>query len=77
MEDRQPRSGAGAIWGRVVSGLPFGGVGPSGIGAYHGGHSFELFSHRKAVLRKSTALDPPIMYPPLNAWKQRWLRRLL
>lgn len=43
--------------------LPFGGVGPSGIGAYHGKYSFETFSHRKSVLKQSTAFDLPVRYP--------------
>ncbi|MCO5247654.1 MAG: aldehyde dehydrogenase [Chitinophagales bacterium] len=44
--------------------LPFGGVGESGIGAYHGQSSFETFSHYKSVLKKSTLVDMPIKYPP-------------
>ncbi|GBF77065.1 aldehyde dehydrogenase [Paenibacillus sp. 598K] len=44
--------------------LPFGGVGTSGIGAYHGRHSFELFSHRKSVLRKSSRFEPGFAFPP-------------
>lgn len=43
--------------------LPFGGVGPSGIGAYHGKYSFETFSHRKSILKQSTAFDLPVRYP--------------
>ncbi|MBD2846881.1 aldehyde dehydrogenase [Paenibacillus sp. IB182496] len=43
--------------------LPFGGVGDSGMGAYHGRASFEAFSHRKSVLRQSTAFDMPLRYP--------------
>jgi len=39
------------------SALPFGGVGASGMGAYHGEHSFKAFTHEKAVLEKSQALD--------------------
>lgn len=61
----------------AVPGLPFGGVGESGMGAYHGQHSFETFSHRKAVLRKPTSLDPPLLYPPYTAAKERWIRRLI
>lgn len=60
-----------------VPGLPFGGVGESGMGAYHGRHSFDCFSHRKAVLRKGTRLDPSIMYPPYAPKKVKWLKRLL
>jgi aldehyde dehydrogenase (NAD+) len=61
----------------AVQGLPFGGVGPSGMGAYHGRHSFDAFSHRKAVLKKPTALDATILYPPYTASKESWLRRLM
>jgi aldehyde dehydrogenase (NAD+) len=57
--------------------LPFGGVGPSGMGAYHGRSSFELFSHHKSVLVKSTRLDPRMAYPPYTAFKTRLLKRLL
>lgn len=60
----------------AVHGLPFGGVGPSGMGAYHGKYSVDAFSHRKAVLRKPTAIDPAIMYPPYTDSKKAWLRRL-
>ncbi|MGW0160368.1 aldehyde dehydrogenase family protein [Mycobacterium sp. NPDC003323] len=52
--------------------LPFGGVGPSGIGAYHGRYGFEEFSHRKSVLTKPTRPDlGKLIYPPYTqkAWK--------
>ena len=61
----------------AVPGLPFGGVGESGMGAYHGEHSYRVFSHEKAVLRKGTAIDPPITYPPYTGDKQKWLKRLM
>ncbi len=44
--------------------LPFGGVGNSGMGAYHGKLGFETFSHRKAVLKRGTWLDVKLRYPP-------------
>jgi acyl-CoA reductase-like NAD-dependent aldehyde dehydrogenase len=44
--------------------LPFGGVGDSGMGAYHGKAGFETFSHSKSVVKRSTWLDPGIKYPP-------------
>jgi acyl-CoA reductase-like NAD-dependent aldehyde dehydrogenase len=44
--------------------LPFGGVGDSGMGAYHGKAGFETFSHRKSVVKRSTWLDPGFKYPP-------------
>lgn len=43
--------------------LPFGGVGPSGTGAYHGKGSFDTFSHKKSVLKQTTAFDIPLRYP--------------
>lgn len=46
--------------------LPFGGVGNSGIGKYHGFYSFETFSNRRAVLYSSTLLDVPFKYPPFK-----------
>jgi aldehyde dehydrogenase (NAD+) len=60
----------------AVPDLPFGGVGPSGMGAYHGRAGFETFTHRKGVVRKSTALDPALRYPPYDANKEKWVRRL-
>ena len=44
--------------------LPFGGVGESGIGAYHGFHGFECFSHKKGVLKSATWIDIPLAYAP-------------
>jgi aldehyde dehydrogenase (NAD+) len=52
--------------------LPFGGVGPSGMGAYHGKFGFEEFSHRKTVMTKTTRPDVgAFIYPPYTekAWK--------
>lgn len=46
--------------------LPFGGAGPSGIGAYHGKHSFITFSHQRAVMKRGTWLDIPLRYPPFG-----------
>ncbi|CAG5116346.1 unnamed protein product, partial [Candidula unifasciata] len=63
----------------AVSSLPFGGVGHSGIGAYHGRHSFDAFSHSKAVLEKSLALDQinDLRYPPYTDKKYSWVSWLL
>lgn len=44
--------------------LPFGGVGHSGIGAYHGQRSFDTFSHHKAIVKKANWLDLPMRYAP-------------
>eukprot|EP00743_Colponemidia_sp_Colp-15_P003553 GILK01003834.1.p1 GENE.GILK01003834.1~~GILK01003834.1.p1 ORF type:complete len:499 (+),score=104.91 GILK01003834.1:38-1534(+) len=46
--------------------LPFGGVGPSGMGAYHGYHGFKQLSHQRAVMTRATWLDPQARYPPGN-----------
>ncbi|MEH7114841.1 aldehyde dehydrogenase [Neobacillus niacini] len=43
--------------------LPFGGVGESGIGAYHGRGSFDVFSHQKSILKQTTTFDLPFRYP--------------
>jgi aldehyde dehydrogenase (NAD+) len=46
--------------------LPFGGVGHSGIGAYHGQLSFDTFSHKKGIVKKANWLDLPLRYAPYN-----------
>lgn len=53
--------------------LPFGGVGESGMGGYHGKWGFDTFSHLKPVLNKPTWIDPPITYPPFTDWKRKLL----
>ncbi len=57
--------------------LPFGGVGPSGMGAYHGRAGFDAFSHRRTVLRKPTRPDPAMLYPPYTKAKESLIRRVL
>ncbi|MBH1939511.1 aldehyde dehydrogenase [Mobilitalea sibirica] len=60
--------GGGCINDTVVhlatSHMPFGGVGESGMGGYHGKASFDTFSHKKSVLKKSNLIDIPLRYPP-------------
>jgi aldehyde dehydrogenase (NAD+) len=56
--------------------LPFGGVGHSGIGAYHGKRSFDLFSHHKAVVKKANWLDIPTRYAPYEG-KVNAIKKLL
>ncbi len=60
--------GGGAINDTVIQitnkKLPFGGVGHSGIGAYHGKISFDIFSHHKAIIKKANWFDAPLRYPP-------------
>ncbi|CAI9291487.1 unnamed protein product [Lactuca saligna] len=61
----------------MVDTLPFGGVGESGTGAYHGKFSFDAFTHKKAVLHRSFLGDAPARYPPYTAGKLRLLKALL
>ncbi len=57
--------------------LPFGGVGYSGMGSYHGKKSFDAFSHERSVLKTTTKLDLPMRYPPLNNLALKILRKIL
>lgn len=61
----------------AVHALPFGGVGESGIGAYHGKFSFDAFSHKKAVVYRSFMGDAAIRYPPYTNGKLRLMKALL
>ncbi|WP_421802750.1 aldehyde dehydrogenase [Flagellimonas sp.] len=67
---RQYSFGGGTINDVVVhisnKDLPFGGVGQSGIGGYHGKYSFDLFSHHKSIVKRGTWLDVPLRYAPYN-----------
>ena len=62
--------GGGAINDTVIQitnkRLPFGGVGQSGIGAYHGKITFDIFSHHKAIIKKANWFEAPVRYPPYN-----------
>ena len=57
--------------------LPFGGVGDSGMGAYHGKAGFDVFSHRKSVLRKPVKPDLKLLYPPYKPRVERLVRKIL
>ncbi len=61
----------------AVPGLPFGGVGPSGMGAYHGRAGFDTFSHAKSVLHRPERGELPLMYPPYTRAKRWVLRKVL
>lgn len=54
--------------------IPFGGVGESGIGRYHGKFSFDTFSHEKAVARRSFLIDFWFRFPPWNDYKLQLFR---
>ena len=74
-------SGGACINGTILhignSKMPFGGVGPSGMGAYHGKHSFETFSHRKAVLRRGFRFDIKMMYPPYTEKRTKMVKKMM
>lgn len=57
--------------------MPFGGVGNSGMGSYHGKKTFETFSHAKSVVKKYTWLDIPMRYQPYTSWKDKLIRMFL
>jgi aldehyde dehydrogenase (NAD+) len=57
--------------------LPFGGVGESGMGSYHGKSSFEIFTHKKSVLRKPFWGDASMRYPPYTPKKMKLLKFFL
>ena len=56
--------------------LPFGGVGDSGIGSYHGKAGFDCFSHYKSVLDKPTWFELPLKFSPYSNRKLNWIRQL-
>ncbi|EPS57351.1 aldehyde dehydrogenase, partial [Genlisea aurea] len=58
----------------ICDGLPFGGVGGSGFGRYHGRYSFEAFSHEKSVLHRSLKMEMEARYPPWNDFKMEFIR---
>lgn len=73
--------GGGAINDSLMqlsnSRLPFGGVGSSGMGSYHGKAGFDTFSHFKSILKKSNLIELPIKYPPYSKFKLKLLKFIL
>ena len=57
--------------------LPFGGIGSSGIGSYHGKHSFNTFSHYKSIISKPTWFELPFKFAPLNMKKLKIIKFLM
>jgi aldehyde dehydrogenase (NAD+) len=57
--------------------LPFGGVGNSGMGNYHGKAGFRSFTHYKSILQKNTLFEFPLKYYPYNHWKFSIIKRLV
>jgi aldehyde dehydrogenase (NAD+) len=62
-----------ADWQFTNHHLPFGGVGSSGLGAYHGKYSFNTFTHAKSVMQTPLWFDPDLKYPPFRG-KMRWFK---
>jgi len=77
---KQTSFGGGCINDTIVyiasQHLPFGGVGFSGMGAYHGRASFDTFTHKKSILKKSNLLDIKLRYPPYRG-KIKLLKKLI
>lgn len=57
--------------------LPFGGVGNSGMGGYHGKYSFDTFTHEKSIVSKANWLDLPVRYAPFSQKKLRIIKKLM
>lgn len=57
--------------------MPFGGVGHSGMGNYHGKYSFDTFTHFKSVTEKTTLFDIPLRYPPYSSKVLDWLKKMM
>lgn len=56
--------------------MPFGGVGASGMGSYHGEFSYKTFSHEKSILKKSSKYDVKMIYPPYKN-RLHWVKKIL
>lgn len=73
--------GGGCVNDTVIhlasSALGFGGVGESGMGSYHGKYSFDTFSHKKSIVRKSMRMDVPIRYQPYGKVKEWTMRHFI
>lgn len=64
------------IWHLANPNIPFGGVGGSGIGNYHGRYSFETFTHAKGVMKTPVWFDPNLKYPPFKG-KLNFLKKFI
>jgi aldehyde dehydrogenase (NAD+) len=79
--EKEVSFGSGAINDAIMQisneNLPFGGVGDSGIGSYHGEYGFKTFSHYKSILKKSTWFEPKLKYFPLTDLKLKIIKFLM
>lgn len=57
--------------------LPFGGIGASGLGAYHGKYTFDTFSHRRSILIRSNHIKTEAAFPPFSSKKLRLVKKLM
>lgn len=57
--------------------LPFGGVGQSGLGAYHGRASFDVFSHHKSIVKSTYRFKIKVAHPPYTSFKEKLVRKIL
>ena len=57
--------------------MPFGGVGTSGMGRYHGKYSFDTFSHYKSILKFHNKIDIPLRYPPYDDKKLDLIKKIM
>ncbi|MBP2832169.1 aldehyde dehydrogenase [Aquimarina sp. U1-2] len=78
---REISFGGGAVNDAVMhfteQSLPFGGIGESGIGNYHGKFGFEAFSHYKSILQKPFWIELPLKYSPYSTTKLNWIKRIM
>jgi aldehyde dehydrogenase (NAD+) len=65
------------LFHQAATGLPFGGVGASGMGAYHGRAGFDAYSHHRSVLTKPVRPELKLLYPPYSRLKSRLIRSAL
>ncbi len=65
-----------AAWHFANHHIPFGGIRSSGIGSYHGKSTFEIFTHKKPVMKTPTWFDPDLKYPPFEK-KMKWFKRFI
>jgi len=61
----------------ATSHMGFGGIGASGMGAYHGKVGFDTFSHRKSIVNQATWMDVPLRYQPYGKLSEQLLRLVL
>ena len=61
----------------VGSNMPFGGVGASGMGVYHGKYTFDTFTREKGVLDKSNLIDISLRYHPYTKNKEKIIKKIL